>query len=71
MPNGKAEVLRIVIIEDEMLVAVGLAYMVRELGHIVIPISTGLIQATALVKSAENVLVKPMEFSSWKARQIT
>ena len=50
-----------------MLVAMGLAYMVRELGHMVIAVARHLIKATALVKSAENVLVKPMEFSSWKA----
>ena len=67
MRIGKTKVLRVVIVEDEILVAMGFAYMVRELGHIVVAVATRLNQAIAFAESAEIVLVKPhgiQEFQS-------
>ena len=53
MPTGNTRILRIFIAEDEILVAMAIEDMVRELGHIVTAVATRLDQAITLAASGE------------------
>lgn len=53
MPIGETRALRILIVEDEILVAMNLEDMLGELGHNVVSIATHITQASALASSSE------------------
>lgn len=53
MPIGETRALRILIVEDEILVAMNLEDMLGELGHNVVSIATRITQASALASSSE------------------
>lgn len=53
MPIGETKALRILIVEDEILVAMNLEDMLGEIGHSVIAIATRITQASAMATSSE------------------
>lgn len=53
MPIGETKALRILIVEDEILVAMNLEDMLGELGHNVVEIATRITQASAMAASSK------------------
>lgn len=66
MPIGKTKARRILIVEDEMLLAINLEDMLHELGHDVVAIAARIPQALSLAANSDiDLAILDLNLSGW------